>query len=346
LQVILRASLVAILSAVIAGAGSQACAQTPDEFYKGKTIDFVIGYPPGGSNDTFGRLVARHLGKYIPGKPTVVPKNQPGAGSFLAVNQIFNVAPKNGTVIGIGAPTLPLDEKLGTQGVRFKTAEFNWIGRVDSLINIVFMWKTSPVKTFADATKIQATLSGTGAGSTVSIYPTVMNHVLGTKFKLVMGYKGSNEAMLALERGEVEGHSTSWSALKIAHPDWIRDHSISVLVQFALNRHAELPDIPTAVELARNDEERAILRAIMNATEVGTAFFTTPGVPADRVSVLRRAFVAAMKDPDLLADAQTMRVSVSPMTGEDLQKLVAEVSNLPPDLLEKVRAAYTPSKGN
>jgi tripartite-type tricarboxylate transporter receptor subunit TctC len=346
LQVILRASLVAILSAVIAGAGSQACAQTPDEFYKGKTIDFVIGYPPGGSNDTFGRLVARHLGKYIPGKPTVVPKNQPGAGSFLAVNQIFNVAPKNGTVIGIGAPTLPLDEKLGTQGVRFKTAELNWIGRVDSLINIVFMWKTSPVKTFADATKIQATLSGTGAGSTVSIYPTVMNHVLGTKFKLVMGYKGSNEAMLALERGEVEGHSTSWSALKIAHPDWIRDHSISVLVQFALNRHAELPDIPTAVELAHNDEERAILRAIMNATEVGTAFFTTPGVPADRVSVLRRAFDAAMKDPDLLADAQTMRVSVSPLTGEDLQKLVAEVSNLPPDLLEKVRAAYTTSKAN
>jgi tripartite-type tricarboxylate transporter receptor subunit TctC len=338
--------LVAISFALIAGAGSRASAQTPDEFYKGKSIDFVIGYPPGGSNDTFGRLVARHLGKYIPGKPTVVPKNQPGAGSFLAVNQIFNVAPKNGTVIGIGAPTLPLDEKLGTQGVRFKTAELNWIGRVDSLINIVFMWKTSPVKTFADATKIQATLSGTGAGSTVSIYPTVMNHVLGTKFKLVMGYKGSNEAMLALERGEVEGHSTSWSALKIAHPDWIRDHSVSVLVQFALNQHAELPDIPTAVELARNDEERAILRAIMNATEVGTAFFTTPGVPADRVSVLRRAFDAAMKDPDLLADAQTMRVSVSPMTGEDLQKLVAEVSNLPPDLLEKVRAAYTMSKGN
>jgi tripartite-type tricarboxylate transporter receptor subunit TctC len=345
-QVIRRASLAAISAAVIAGAASQAPAQTPEQFYKGKSLDFVIGYPPGGSNDTFGRLVARHLGKYIPGKPNIIPKNTPGAGSFLAVNQIFNVAPKDGSVIGIGAPTLALDEKLGTQGVRFKTAEMSWIGRVDSLINIVFMWKTSPVKTFADATKIESTLSGTGAGSTVSIYPTVMNNIFGTKFKLVMGYKGSNEAMLAVERGEVEGHSTSWTALKVAHPDWIRDGSVSVLVQFALNRHPELPDIPTAVDLARNDEERAIMRAIMNAAEVGTAFFTTPGVPADRLVALRRAFDAAMKDPDLLSEAQKMRVAVSPMTGEDLQKLVAEVSNLSPELLEKVRAAYTMTRSN
>jgi tripartite-type tricarboxylate transporter receptor subunit TctC len=345
-QVIRRASLAAISGALIAGAASQAPAQTPEQFYKGKSLDFVIGYPPGGSNDTFGRLVARHLGKYIPGKPNIIPKNTPGAGSFLAVNQIFNVAPKDGSVIGIGAPTLALDEKLGTQGVRFKTAEMSWIGRVDSLINIVFTWKTSPVKTFADATKIESTLSGTGAGSTVSIYPTVMNNVFGTKFKLVMGYKGSNEAMLAVERGEVEGHSTSWTALKVAHPDWIRDGSVSVLVQFALNRHPELPDIPTAVDLARNDEERAIMRAIMNAAEVGTAFFTTPGVPADRLVALRRAFDAAMKDPDLLSEAQKMRVAVSPMTGEDLQKLVAEVSNLSPELLEKVRAAYTMTRSN
>src|SRR5947207_4277352 len=238
---------------------SSASAQTAESFYRGKTIEFVIGYPPGGSNDTWGRLVSRHLGKHIPGNPHIVPKNMPGAGSFLAVNTIFNVSPKDGTVIGIGAPTTPLDEKLGTQGVRFKTAELNWVGRLDSLINMVFMWKTSPVKTFADAQKIESTLSGTGVGSTVSIFPTVMNNVFGTKFKLIMGYKGSNEAMLAVERGEVEGHSTSWTALKVAHPDWIRDKTVTVLVQFALKRHPELPDIPTAVDLARNDEERAIL---------------------------------------------------------------------------------------
>src|SRR5262249_20145332 len=161
-----------------------AFAQSPDQFYKGKTIDLVIGYPTGGSNDVYARAVARHLGKHIPGNPSVVPKNTPGAGSFLAINQGYAVAPKDGTVLGIGAPTATLDEKLGSQGVRFKTAEMNWIGRVDSLINIVFTWKTSKVHSVADAQKYEATLAGTGVGSTVYVYPTVMNNVLGTKFKL------------------------------------------------------------------------------------------------------------------------------------------------------------------
>jgi tripartite-type tricarboxylate transporter receptor subunit TctC len=339
-----RFILPAICIALTTAPTVPARAQTPEQFYAGKNIDFVIGYPPGGSNDTWARLVTRHLGKYIPGNPTIVPRNTPGAGSFLAVNQVFNVAPKDGTVIAIGAPTIPLDEKLGTQGVRFKTAELNWIGRVDSLINMVFMWKTSPVKTFADALKIESTLSGTGVGSTVSIFPTVMNHVFGTRFKLVMGYKGSNEAMLAVERGEVEGHSTSYTALKVAHPDWIREGKVTILVQFALKRHPEMPDIPTAVDLARNDEERAILSAVMAAAEVGSAFFTTPGVPADRLNALRRAFDTTMKDPDFHADVERTRLAINPIAGEELQQLVADVSNLPPHLVEKVRAAYTFSK--
>src|SRR5215468_6703081 len=326
--------------------GNDARAQTPEQFYAGKAIDFIIGYPPGGSNDIWARLLARHIGKHIPGKPVVVPKNTPGAGSFLAVNTVYGASPKDGTVLAIGAPTTALDEKLGTQGVRFKTAELGWVGRADSLINIVFLWHTSKVKTFADAQKYESTLSGTGAGSTVSIYPTVMNNVFGTKFKLIMGYKGSLEGQLAVERGEVEGHSTAWTALKVAHPDWLRDRSVTILVQFALKRHAELPDIPTAIDLARNDEERAILSAVMNATEVGTAFFTTPGVPADRLDALRRAFDAAMKDPELLADAQRINVGVSPLAGEELQRLVAEVSELPPALLDKVRAAYTVHHAN
>ncbi|HEY1364515.1 MAG TPA: tripartite tricarboxylate transporter substrate-binding protein [Xanthobacteraceae bacterium] len=332
-----------IFLALLAGfvaAANLARAQTPEELYRGRSIDLVIGYPTGGSNDLWGRILGRHLGRHIPGRPGIVPRNMPGAGSFLAVNQIFNVMPKDGTVIGIGAPTMALDEKLGSPGVRFRTAELNWLGRVDSLVNVVFMWKTSPVKTIADAQQRESTLSGTGAGSTVSIYPTAINHVLGTRFKLVMGYRGSSEAMLAVERGEVEGHSTSWVALKVGHPDWIRDHDVTILVQFALERHPELVDIPTAIELARNDEERAILRAIMNATEVGSAFFTTPGVPADRLAALRRAFDATMQDPEFVAEVEKTRLSLSPLTGEELQKLVVEVSSLPPALLEKVRAAY------
>jgi tripartite-type tricarboxylate transporter receptor subunit TctC len=334
-----RSLILATLAAFTAA--SPAAAQTPEEFYKGKTIDFVIGYPPGGSNDTWGRLVGRHIGKHIAGKPAVVPKNQPGAGSFLAANTIFHIAPKDGTVVGIAAPTAPLDERLGTQGVRFKSAEFGWIGRVDSLVNMVFLWKTSPVKTFADALTTQSALSATGVGSTVFVYPNVINHVLGTKFKLVLGYKGSSEAMLAVERGEVEGHSTSWVALKVAHPAWITEKSVNIVVQFALKRHPEMPEVPTAIELARTDEQRAILAPVMNGAEVGSAFFTTPGVPADRLTALRRAFDATMQDAEFLADVERTRLSVNPLTGEELQKLIAEVSNLAPDLLEKIRAAYS-----
>jgi tripartite-type tricarboxylate transporter receptor subunit TctC len=336
-----RARLTSTLIAAMVGIAGHAAAQTPEQFYKGKTIDLIIGYPTGGSNDTYGRLLARHFGRHIPGAPNVIPRNTPGAGSFVAVNQVFNISPKDGSVIGLGAPTIPLDERLGTQGVRFKTAELNWLGRIDSLINMVFMWKTSPVKTIADAQRVESTLSGTGAGSTVSIYPTVMNNVLGTRFKLIMGYRGSSEAMLAVERGEVEGHSTSWTALKVAHPDWIEQKNVTLLVQFALKRHRELPDLPTAVDLARTDEERAVLSAVMNATEVGTAFFTAPGVPADRLETLRRAFDATVRDPEFLADAARTRLTVNPITGEELQKLVTEVTNLPPALLDKVRAAYT-----
>jgi tripartite-type tricarboxylate transporter receptor subunit TctC len=323
---------------------SPCAAQTPEQFYKGKQIELAIGYPPAGSNDIYARLLARHIGKHIPGNPTVVPQNRPGAGSFLTLGYVYNVAPKDGTVIGIGAPTAPLDEKLGTQGVRFKSAEFNWIGRIDSLINMVFLWHTSPVKTIEDAFKTEAKLSGTGVGSTVSIYPTVMNNVLGTMFKLIMGYKGSNDAQLAVERGEVEGHSTSWTAVKVAHPDWRPEKKINVVVQFAVKRHPEMADVPTVVELARNDEQRQILRAVVNAAEIGTAFFTTPGAPPDRVEALRRAFDATMKDPEFLAEADRTKLTVGPLAGEELQKLVAEVSGLTPELTEKVKAAYEMKK--
>ena len=320
-------------------AGWSAVAQTAD-FYKGKSIDMIIGYPPGGSNDVYARLVAQHMGKHIPGNPNIVTRNMPGAGSFLAANHVFTQANKDGTVLALGAPTLALDEKLGTAGVRYKTSELNWVGRASPLVNIVMIWKTVAVKTVADAQKTEVSLAGTGAGSTVSIYPSVMNNVLGTKYKLIMGYRGSNEAMLAMERGETEGHSTAWEALKTAHPDWVEHKDVSIPVQFALKRISELPDVPTALEFAKTDEQKRILEAILAASEVGTAFFTAPGVPADRIELLRRAFDATVVDPEFIADAKKVRVSVDPLKGEDLQKLIAKVSDLPPDLTEKVRTAY------
>jgi tripartite-type tricarboxylate transporter receptor subunit TctC len=334
----------AALAAALSFAAVPAAAQTPEQFYKGKQIELSVGYPPAGSNDVYSRLLARHIGRHIPGNPTVIVQNRPGAGSFNALAYVYNVAPKDGTVLALGAPTTPLDEKLGNPGVRFKAAEFNWIGRVESQTNVVFLWHTSKVKSVVDAQKFEATLSGTGVGSTAVVYPTVMNNVLGTKFKMVLGYKGSAVAQLAVERGEVEGHSTSWTAVKVNHPDWLPSKKITVIVQFALQRHPELANVPTVVELARNDEERAVLRAVMNATEIGTAFFTTPGVPVDRVQALRRAFDATMKDPEFIADAEKSKLTIGPLAGEELQKLVGEVANLSPALLEKVKAAFAMPK--
>ena len=344
MNVWMKAAAGLFLAGCAAGATS-AQAQAPqasavEAFYKGKSVELIIGYPPGGSNDVYARLLSTHLGKHIPGQPAIVARNMPGAGSFLAANHMATVAAKDGLSISICAPTIALDEKLGTSGVRFKTAQYNWVGRISPLVNIVMVSAKSPVKTVADAQKTEVTLAGTGVGSTVSIYPTVMNNMFGTKYKLIMGYKGSSEAMLAVERGEVEGHSTAWEALKTAHPTWKAEGFVTLPVQFSLSRIAELPDVPSALEFARTPLEKRVLEAILNATEVGAAFFTTPGVPAERVTALRRAFDATMQDPEFKADVEKMRVSFEPMKGEDLQKLVAQVSDLPADITEEVRKVY------
>jgi tripartite-type tricarboxylate transporter receptor subunit TctC len=280
------------------------------------------------------------MGKHIPGNPQVIARNMPGAGSFQAAAHVFSVAPQDGTVLSIGAPTLSLEQKMGVQGVRFDTAQFNWIGRINPLINMILIRSDVPVTKIEDALKREIVLSGTGAGSTVSIYPNVMNKLLGYKFKLVMGYKGTNEAMLAVERGEVEGHNTAWEALKVAHPSWVPDKKVRIIVQFGLQRHPDLPDVPTALELARNEDERKILAALVTATEIGTSFFTTPKVPADRVEALRRAFDATMADRDFQDELRQMRLGLSPMKGEDLQKLSLNLGALPDDLTQRLKAVY------
>ena len=320
--------------------GVQVHAQTVADFYRGKTVDLIIGFPTGGSNDTYARSLARHIGKHIPGNPQVVARNMPGAGSFQAAAHVYSVAPQDGTVISIGAPTLSLEQKMGAQGVRFDTAQFNWIGRINPLINMILIRSDVPVAKIEDALTRETVLAGTGAGSTVSIYPNVMNKLLGYKFKLVMGYKGTNEAMLAVERGEVEGHNTAWEALKVAHPSWYAEKKIRIIVQFGLKRHPDLADVPTVIELARNEDEKQILAALVTATEVGTSFFTTPKVPADRVEALRRAFDATMADREFQDEIRQMRLGLSPMKGEDLQQLSLNLGALPEALTQRLKAVY------
>jgi tripartite-type tricarboxylate transporter receptor subunit TctC len=330
----------ALVVAALAASTARAQAPTPEAFYRGKSIDLIVGYPPGGSNDLYARIVARHFGKYIPGNPTLVFRNMPGAGSIVASNYVYNIAPKDGSVLALVSPTSPLDEKLGAVGAKYESGKFTWIGRMASSSNVTFFMKDSPIKTAQDMFTKESRLSATGAGSTVVVYPTVMNNVLDTKFKLIMGYKGSGEAMLAMSRGESDGHSTSLDALDAEHPDWIKDGTVRVLVQYGLERHPLLPDVPTAIELAKTDEQRDIMRAVMSSVEVGKMLFSAPGVPADRTQALRRAFDKMVKDPEFVADVEKARMDIGPLTGEEMQKLVESVANMPPDLLEKVRKIY------
>jgi tripartite-type tricarboxylate transporter receptor subunit TctC len=333
---------IAIVCVVVAGSlfPRAARAQSVEEFYRGKTINMILGYPGGGSNDLYARTVSRHIGKHIPGNPSSVMRNMPGGGSLVAANHLFNVAPRDGTTLGLIAPTIPLEERLGAPNVKFKSTEFNWIGRVAPGVNMAFVMSTSPVKTIQDTFTREVLLGASGRSSTVAIYPAVLANVIGVKFKMVMGYAGSTTAMLAMERGEVEGHSTSLEIVRAVHPDWLADKKITILVQFALKRHPELADVPMSWELGRNPEEQQILKVVANATEVGKMIMAPPDLPADRLHALRRAFDATVKDPEFIADLKAARIELGPMPGEQLQKLVEEVGNVSPAILDKVKAIY------
>jgi tripartite-type tricarboxylate transporter receptor subunit TctC len=315
-------------------------AESIEEFYRGKTINMIIGYATGGSNDIYARTVARHIGKHIPGNPQVIPRNMPGGGSLVAANHIFNVAPKDGTTLALIAPTIPLEERLGVPNVKLKAGEFNWIGRVAPSVNMTFVLSTVPVKTIQDTFKREVILGASARSSTVAIYPAVLSNVIGAKFKLVMGYQSSTASMLAMERGEVEGHSTSLEVVRAVHPEWLPEKKVTPLVQYALKRHPELPNVPMSWELGRNDEEKQILRIVANATEVGKMILSTPNTPADRITALRRAFDATMQDEAFMAELKAQRVELGPMSGEELQKLVVEVGTVSPSIIDKVKAIY------
>lgn len=311
-----------------------------EDFYRGKTIDLIIGFPPGGSNDLYSRVLASHLSRYIPGNPSIVPMNTPGAGSLSAATHMYSIAPKDGTSIGLIAPTVPLDERLGTAGIQFKSSEFGWIGRVNSLVNVIFV-RSDSIKNIYEAFTQSVRLSTTGAGSAITIYPNAMNVILGTRFDLIKGYSGSAEGMLAVDRHEVDGHCTGWDTLKTSHPDWLKSEKVRVLVQFALRRHPELQSIPTAVELAKTAHQRELMSAVVDASEIGISFFTTPGAPPDRLAVLRSAFTNCMQDRDFVADLRKLNLGLQPLSGESVSSLVSQVGNVPDALIPDLQHAYS-----
>lgn len=331
-----------ILSAALLGlaglATPAAAQQSVEDFYKGKTIDLYIGFTVGGGYDLYARLVGRYIGEHLPGKPKVVPKNMTGAGSRIAAGYVFSVAPKDGTALGTADQSIPLEQATGESGINFDSAKFNWIGNPIVDNNVVVTWQTSPVKTIEDARRIEVAVGATGF-NTSSQYPQVLNTMVGTKFKIILGYPGGNEINLAMENGEVAGRgSNSWASWKASRPDWVRDRKLNILVQIGLAKNPELASVPLLIDLAQNDEDRAAMRLVSAPPVVGRPIFTSPGVPPERVAALRKAFDETMKDPAFIADAQKLNLDLNPIGGEELQRVVADIIATPPAATKRLAA--------
>lgn len=321
----------------LALSGSSALAQGADDFFKGKTVTVYIGFSPGGTYDLFGRMVARYIGKHIPGQPTVVASNMPGAGSLTAANWLYRAAPKDGTALGIVSQTMAMDEALKAKGVQFKAVEFNWIGRVTSNIEVHVISTKSKGSTLEGMRQAEVPVASTGPGSPSDTYPRIMNEVLGAKFKVIRGFPGSTDGLLAVERGEVDGALTSWNTMKSTRMDWLTDKKAVLLVQYVTERSPELKDVPTLVELAKNDADRKLLTFAVSSAELGRFIIAPPGLPADRVNTLRRAFDAAMKDSELLGEVNKAKLDFEPATGEEIAKIVAQTANVEASVIERMQ---------
>jgi tripartite-type tricarboxylate transporter receptor subunit TctC len=281
-------------------------------------------------------VLARHIGKFIPGHPTIVPKNMEGAGSLRLANWLYRVAPKDGTVFGIIGRGTAFDPVLGEPGAQFDGTKFSWIGSANDEVSVCVAWQGTGVTSFEDLRTKEVTVGGTGVSADTDQFPRIINGVLGTKMRIVSGYPGGNDVVLAMERGEVQGRcGWSWSSVKSTHGAWIDDHKIAVLAQLSLTKHAELGDVPIVEDLAKTDEQRQILKLIFARQTMGRPFLAPPAVPQDRVETLRKAFMDTMNDKDFLADAEKAQLEITPVSGDKVQSLVEEIYQTPPEIAKK-----------
>jgi tripartite-type tricarboxylate transporter receptor subunit TctC len=329
-------ALTGLLSVAIALAlASPAHAQSVEEFYRNKTITVQVGFTAGGGYDLYARVLGRHMGRHIPGNPQIVVQNMPGAGSLKATQYVYSVAPKDGTVLASvsrGMATEPL-----INDAKFDATKLTWIGSITSETSICATWHTSPVKTWDDMFKREFTLGGSAVGADPDTFALILRNVFGAKVKLVTGYPGGNDINLAMERGEVDGRcGWSWSSLK-SQKQWLPQ--VSPLVQFALNKNPDIPQVPFAIERAANEEQRQVLRLLVAGQYLGRPFFSTPDVPADRKEALRAAFDATMKDAQFLAETAKLDLEVTPATGKAIDAFLAELYRTPMEVVRKAAAA-------
>ena len=319
---------------------ASAMAQSADNLFAKKNITIYIGNTAGGSYDLYGRMVARFLGKHLPGQPTVVASNMPGAGTLKAANFIYEVAPKDGTAIGIVTETLALEQAVANPAVNFDATKFIWMGRVASSNNIHFQWSTAKVQSIEDAKKMETPVAAAGAGNISEVVPNLLNKVIGTKFKVISGYPASAESMLAMERGEVEGTASSWAAVKTGKKAWLDEKKIKIILQDVPTRSADLPDVPALGELGDTPDDKALLGLYASGGAVGRAFILPPGTNPVAVKALQAGFMAMVKDPEFLSEMEKASIDVDPVGPEELAANIRKTLATSPAVIERAKTIF------
>ena len=336
------AVLTATLGALLPrGAIGQAAAQSPAEFYRGKTVEIYIGYSVGGGYDIYARMLARHMGKHLAGNPAFVAKNMEGASGVRLANWLYGAAPRDGTVLGATSRAMAFEPLLGNTAAQYDGTRFTYIGSANDEVSVCVSWHTSGVARWEDARTRELLVGASGGpADDASQYPSLLNNMLGTRFKIINGYPGGNEINLAMERGEVQGRcGIPWSTVKATRQSWIDKKEINLLMQFSLAKHKDLPDVPLVLDLATSDEQRRIIKLVFGRQVMGRPFAAPPGVPESRVAALRKAFMDTMADPEFVAEVVKAKFEVTPVSGAKLEELVLDVyTNTPPELTRKAAA--------
>ncbi len=307
------------------------------DFYSGRTITIVLGTGPGRTYDLYARLLATHMPKHIPGKPNMVVQYMRGAGGIKATNYVFNAAPQDGTVIATLFASLPALEKLRPKAAKYKALEFNWLGAFSRIVNVIAVMSDAPAVTLDQAKKKEVVIGSIGTANSTYQWPALINGILGTKFKIVSGYRSGGAIYKAMESGEVHGYSPVWLSLSATKAAWLRDKKVSVLAQMGLERIPALPDTPMLINLVKSDADRDLVRFIASGSPLGRSALTTPGVPADRLAALRKALAATVKDPAYLADAKKRKLLIAPSSLEDVEAAVRQIAGTPAPLMARCK---------
>jgi tripartite-type tricarboxylate transporter receptor subunit TctC len=336
----MSAGLATILLAAAANPVGPAFAQSVADFYRGRTLTVSVGFTAGGGYDLHARTLARYLGRHMPGTPTVVVKNAPGAAGLNLITTLYNTAPRDGTELGTFDRAIPLEPLFDPAKVRFDPLKMNWIGSTDADASTCYSWHTAPVKTLDQLLRQELIVGATGSIGDAVSFPRLLNNVLGTKFKVITGYPGSTEALLAMERGETQGFcSMGFATLAATHPDWVRDRKVNILVQLALQKNKDHPEVPLALDLARTAADRQAIELIVSPNLFSRPFVTGPAVPPERVAALRQAFADTMSDPDYVTDARARGLHVEYVAGREIDAVLRRLYAMPASVVDRVTQA-------